>query len=128
MAYVSWRDERREVSSLVDLDALLDRIHADGVGGKPALACLELPAGDSLAIGLGREVSVLNFVSSSANPPYFSSRGDNTDEEVTVHFEFMGDWSEYPLTRTISLDAARAALRYFWDTGKLDPSIRWEEV
>ena len=67
----------REVNSRADLDALLDEIAAESERDKkPRLVSVNLPDGTSLALGLGRRESVLQFVSASADPPYFTSRGD----------------------------------------------------
>ena len=79
---IQWNDGcKKKVKSLVELDSLLDRLHRDE---QPVMAVVESPAnGDSLAIGLGRDVSVLNFVPGSGDPPYFTSLGaDVRDEPV----------------------------------------------
>ncbi len=110
------------------LDALLDEVHARATQDEPVLALVELqPSTDTLSIGLGRDVSVLNYVAGSGDPPYFTSSG-GPDSEETVHYRYMGDWSEYPTKNTIPMAAARRAMRHFWLTGELDPSVAWEEV
>lgn len=128
MARVTWDNEERLVASIGDLDALLDELHAEAVRGQPILVSVERSDNaDSLSIGLGRDVSVLNYVSATGDPPYFSTCGGPL-EDRTVHFMFMGDWSEFPLKNTIPLEAARRAMRHFWQTGALSPDVEWEEV
>lgn len=131
MAIVKWgkSESTSVVESIEELEALLDRLHLDAAKGEPILVTVErVQDGDSLTIGVGREMSVLNFVSSDGDPPYFISRGDNNDDDQTVHFYFMGSWSEFPLKNTVPLERARAAIRHFWKTGVRDPTIGWEEV
>lgn len=128
MTKVSWDDAERPINSINELEALLDDIHGEAIRRRPCLASIELsPTGASLSIGLGREVSILNYVSGTGNPPYFSSSGGLSADEA-VHFYFMGDWSEYPLRNTIPVEVARRAVRYFYQTGQLDPAVTWEEV
>lgn len=114
------------VRNVQELDSVLDTIHAQN-RTVPIITTLESPEnGDSLAIGLGAEESVLSFVAGDGDPPYLASRGDNASSEPIV-FQFMGDWSEFPGKCAISLDAARAAMREFFSTGKLSDDIVWIE-
>ncbi len=122
---IQWNgDSEAEVASIAELDALLDQIHSTGCA---VMAVVESPAnGDSLAIGLGRTVSVLNFVPGTGDPPYFSSVGADERDE-SVEFNFMGEQSEFPMRNTISVESARIAMREFFETGKLATSVEWEE-
>ncbi len=122
---IQWNDGcEKEVNSLVELDSLLDRLHGDD---QPVMAVVESPTnGDSLAIGLGRDVSVLNFVPGSGDPPYFTSLGTDMRDEP-VQFNFMGEQSEFPMRNAIPLDAARNAVREFFESGRRSSSIEWEE-
>jgi len=120
--------ERPEVAigTVEELDRLLDRIQQENIPS-PVLVTVELQSsGDSLSIGLGRNESVLNFVSGSGNPPYWSSVGEHEEDEA-VGFNFMGELSEIPLRHLIPLDLARQALRDFVRTGKLSQIVKWEE-
>jgi hypothetical protein len=120
--------ERPEVvfGTVEELDRLLDQLQQENIPS-PVLVTLELPSsGDSLSIGLGRAESVLNFVSGSGNPPYWSSVGEHEEDEA-VGFNFMGELSEIPLRHLIPLDLARQAVRDFVRTGKLSQKVKWEE-
>ena len=114
------------IGTVEELDRLLDQLQQENIPS-PVLVTVELPSsGDSLSIGLGRNESVLNFVSGSGNPPYWSSVGEHEEEEA-VSFNFMGELSEIPLRHLIPLDLARQAVRDFVSTGKLSQKVKWEE-
>lgn len=122
---VQWSENgETEVASVDELDAVLDGLHNAGL---PLLVVVESSnQGDSLAIGLGRNVSVLNFVCGTGEPASFTSLGlDERDEPV--EFNFMGAQSEFPLRNTIPVAVARQALREFIQTGGRTSSITWEQ-
>src|SRR5262249_22568657 len=117
MFKVSWENSEEEVRTVEELDRLLDKLHSQYPGERPVLVTIEIPeSGDSMGIGLGREVSVLNYVSGSRDPPYFTSRGTCYDGPPLV-FRFMGDLSELPRCCAIPVSVAREALRYFCRSG-----------
>ena len=127
MAKVAWNEHQRDVERLSDLEQILDDLHARFTDAEPTAVVHELPeTGDSLAIVLGRDKSVLSYVSGSKDPPYFTSVGAE-EPDGTIEFRFMGDLSELPLKNAVPIQEARAAMRYFWNTGKLTSDIAWEE-
>lgn len=127
MYVVQWDDQSERVSSPLDLDELLDRLDAAFAKSDPTLVVIERSnVGDSIAIGLGRERSVLNHVGASGDPPYFTSRGEDPSE-VALGFKFGGEWSEFPTMATVPMEVARQAVRHFCACGELDPAVRWEE-
>ena len=76
MFTVAWDQHERHLLSIHDVERLLDELHVDFSRTDPTLVTVELSeSGASLAIGLGRERSVLNYISGSKDPPYFTSRG-----------------------------------------------------
>ena len=114
------------ISTVEELDRLFDELEQEFIQS-PVLLTVELPSsGDSLSIGLGRSESVLNFVSGTGNPPYWSSVGDHEEDEA-VGFNFMGELSEIPLRHLIPIELARQAVHDFVRTGKLSPIVKWEE-
>lgn len=130
MAIVRWSESEpeRTAGTLEELEAILSDLQSVAARDKPLLVCVERsPGKDSLSIGLGRAVSVLNFVAGSGDPPYYTSRGDSDDDDGTMHFYFMDSWSEFPNKCAISLEDALSAMRHFWRTGERDPAVRWEE-
>jgi hypothetical protein len=127
MAKIIWDESERDVNSINELDLVLDELHAEFSRGEPVLVVLELSeTGDSLAIGLGRDESVLSYVPGDKNPPYFTSTSEK-DIGGTLVFRFMGDCSEFPLRNTVPIKATREAVRYFWRTGRLTTELKWEE-
>ena len=125
---VTWELEETTVHSINDLEGLLDRLHRESRREQARLVVVELSdTGDSLAIGLGGDESVLNYVNSSKDPPYFTSVSDEKHSDQLFTFRFMGDLSEFPSRNMIPLDAARAAMRSFCLTGQLPSTVTWEE-
>jgi len=125
---VQWAKRcERKVTSLTELDALLDDLHTKHQGDRAVLVTVESPeSGDSLAIGVGRDLSVLNYVPGTGDPPYFTSLG-NESAKGTIVFHFMGQWSEFSMRNAIPFDQARKAVRFFFETGKLSDKVKWEE-
>lgn len=125
---VVWgRDRVQEVDSPADLETLLDQIAAEcELEEKPLLVSVNLPDGTSLAAGLGRQESVLNFVSASADPPSFTSSGTNSRDDKVVHFYYQGSWTEFPVKNLIPLSQAREAVRLFAKDGRRPQNVEWE--
>ena len=126
MLVVEWEGQRRVVADLDELDDLLDHIHASTVAA-PVLVSVIRADGESLTIGLGRELSVLSHVPADMNPPYRASAGDVEGDEL-VSYSFQGSYSEFPMTDCVPLADARFALREFAANGTLSARIRWHEV
>jgi hypothetical protein len=128
---LQWRLEWDEngavfVDSEAALDKRLDELGAEATP-EPFMAELISPAGDSLALGLGREQSVMSWVSASQDPPYLASKG-NPDAEGTIVFLYRGGWSEFPCWSAVPVSGARQAMRDFFATGRLPSGVAWEEV
>ena len=85
---------------------------------------LFLENGSSLAFGLGRHVTVLDYVPADLNPPYFQALGHASANEPLL-FRFRGDTSEYPPEAAVPTDVGRAALRHFLVTGELTSELEW---
>jgi hypothetical protein len=124
---LSWDDGEVAVRSVSELDALLDRLTAEAESGVPFMVTVARPDGATLSIGLGRAESVASYVSGSLDPPYFGSRGDGEREEH-IEFVFGGELTEFPPGSAVPTEAAREALRVFFETGELSPKIGWEET
>ena len=124
---LEWNEnDRAEISGVGDLDLLLERLDREAVQ-HPIVVELIDPAGAALSVGLGREITVLNYVGPTQDPPYFQSVGDAGSEPVV--FFYRGEWSEYPPDAAIPKPAGLRALREFFDgAGELPRSVRWAEV
>jgi len=124
---IRWDGDRSAaVRDLAELDATLDRLASDHPGDQAILAEVVAPSEDSLSVGLGREESVLSFVSASGDPPYYTSLGDPA-AEGGVSFSFSRAWSEFPRRSLIPSTAAREAVRQFFTTGSRTDAVRWVE-
>jgi hypothetical protein len=95
----------------------------------PMIAEVTLDDGDCLAIGLGREVSVLSYVGASKMPPYLISQGlARARDGEGVVFHYYGHWSEFPPPAAVPVEEAVDAVRYFCEHGELSPLMNWAEV
>lgn len=127
MFTLTWTGEHRSAPTVEAVDEILDQVHAEHFERDPQVVTVEVDAtGDTLAIGLGRDRSALNYVSASGDPPYFTSVGES-DEPGYITFRFGGDLSELPLRHSVPTTTAREVMRHFCRTGTLSPAIRWEE-
>lgn len=127
MFTVEWNDHTYQTTFIDEVERILDELHAEFASKDPQLVTVELSeTGDSLAIGLGRNRSVLNYVSGSKDPPYFTSVGE-VDADEPISFRFGGEWSEFPMKHSVPITSARLALRHFCTTGKLTSAINWEQ-
>ena len=79
-----------------------------------------------MAIGLGRDKSVLLF-QASADPPYFQSVGEH-DNPGVILFTYGGEETELSLEAAIDPKAALQAAAEFFDTDERPISVDWEEV
>ena len=121
---IEWNNSKETVSSLSELEALLKEINSLGT---PYLVVIQSPVnGDSLAVGLGKNKSVLNYISGSLTPPYYTSIGSSDFVEEGVEFDFMGEWSEFPSKNLIPVEAAAEAVRHFYQYHEKSPKIEWE--
>jgi hypothetical protein len=123
-------DDRAIITSVEDLDALLDRIDADArrIGRPQDVQLRGAEHAGTLGIVVGHDRSVLNHIPEHLDPPYMTSRGED-DEDRPFTFYVAGDHhSEAAWWQTIPADVAREAARVFLITGQLDDRIRWEEV
>ena len=126
MIRVTWEGHTERAESIEDLEGLLDRIAADYPGDRAVLATLTREdTGDSLKIGLGRPDSVLEFMPSSLEPPYFASVGLAQDEGTEV-FHYDGEWTEIRRRNLIPTEDARRAARRFFLTSERPSEVAWE--
>jgi hypothetical protein len=127
MFKIEWNQQERIASSIDDVNRILDELHMNFMSGDPQLVTVELnETGDSLAIGLGRDRSVLNYINGSKDPPYLTSTG-GIEVDEPIAFRFGGEWSEFPMKNSIPTSVARQVMGQFCATGNLSSAIQWEE-
>lgn len=125
-AKVTYHGGEAKVSTVEELDAVVTRAHEEALK-RPSMIELVLDSGDAMAMGLGREVTVLSFVPHTLEPPYFASLGD-VSAEGFIDFAYAGQFSEFPRSQAIPVDVGREALRGFFATGNLPQVVAWQEV
>lgn len=120
--------QERTCRTVEELDELLDQLALEYAGDRAIITKIELDtSGDSLTIGLGRDMSVLEHMRSSLDPPYLMSVGDH-DKKGEVVFFLDGEATEIARSNLVPTSLAREAVRRFATTGELLDRIRWEEV
>lgn len=128
MAKLIWgEDGEAAVGSAEELDALLDRLTGEAESSEPFIVELVGDGGAALSMGIGRPLSVVNYVSASFDPPYFQSVGHAGNEDELV-FLYRGEWSEFPPQSAVPTEHARDALRRFLETEMRPDSIAWGET
>lgn len=122
-----------EVHSLDELSRCVGDIEKEAkMAKKPVL--LELVAvenrgaplanGSALAIGLGRDHSVLSFSGSNNNVNFIAK--DSIASSSTTWFLYGGSQSEFCSENIIPIEKAKAAFEYFFQSGKLLRDISWD--
>lgn len=125
-ARLEWNEAaERSVASVDGLDRALDEL-STGASGASFLVELVREDGASLSLGLGRSLTVLDYVPPDLDPPYFQSVGDEGGE--SLWFRFRGDLSEFPSNAAVPVELGRRALRHFFQTGELSPELAWRET
>ena len=124
---LNWGENEVVVSSVQELDALLDSLTVEAEQDTPFMVALSREDESTLSIGLGRPESVASYVPGSLDPPYLVSRGKG-EGDGPVEFFFGGQMTEFPPTSAVPVEAARDALRVFFETGELSPNLDWEET
>lgn len=128
MLKVQWdSNSERQVDSVEQLDVLLDKLDEQHNGKNAIMVTVELvDSGDTLTIGVGRNLSVLSMVPGSGDPPYYSSVGDENSNGL-VTFLYMEEPTEFPLRKCIPRELARQAMQHFAATGERSDQVKWEE-
>lgn len=115
------------VSTLADLDRLLDAIEAESAEGRPTIAEVTLP-GLSVTIGLGSARSFVQLTGSGSGSPYMVTVGDPAEVGVAT-FYYQGEHhTEIAGRHLIPCHAARDIVREVFTTGRRPSTGRWEEV
>lgn len=131
MIQLWWGVAERKFDSIVDLDQALDQLHEEHLAKDGIIIEIRVfPSGNCLSIGLGRETTVLNFVQTDRQPPYFISvvKAPSNNTQPLVFF-FDGSWTEYSAQNGVPISDARVAVRQFISTGgSLPNSVNWKEI
>lgn len=90
---------------------------------------IDIVAGDGrgLALGIGRDKTVLSLVGVMGSPPYYASVGDE-NAEGTISFDYGGQRTDFRLRHAVPVLAARTAAVQFLSESGLPDAVRWAEV
>ncbi|MCY3019679.1 MAG: Imm1 family immunity protein [Planctomycetota bacterium] len=125
---VAWQEGQEPVivDEIKTLDLLLDRLDSEASHqvDRPFMVEIMGQDGSVLAMGLGRGMTVVSFISAVGN---YGSVGDR-GKAGTVSFFLYGHHSEFPMRSAVPSATARNAAREFFITGQRPGSVQWEEV
>jgi hypothetical protein len=91
----------------------------------PLFAVLNSPDGSSLAIGLGREWSVLSYTATGGWPARHV-HGNDINEGL-LNYKFFGHFSEMPARYAVVFSDALDAAVSFFESGRLSEKLQWED-
>ncbi|WP_437837718.1 Imm1 family immunity protein [Sorangium sp. So ce1153] len=121
---LTWgKNQHVQVKSVRELDAILDQLAEQAKDYGMIVQATHLN-GSVLALGLGREETVLTFFDQHGKS--FTSVGDRNREDYLA-FEFGGDVSEMMGAKAVPISAARSAARAFFECGEIPEQINWEQ-
>jgi hypothetical protein len=130
LAKVVWGDalSERTVFSELELREVLSELNESAKRG-PYIADVTIRRGDTLSVALGRDVSVLSFVSSTLDPPYFASKGRSPRAgDGFIDFLYHGAPTQFPEWQAIPYEAAVDATCLFVSQGTLPAVVDWITV
>jgi hypothetical protein len=104
---------------------LLDRLTAEDAA-RPSIAVVVSPSGKNISLGLGRELTVVEY-QASADPPYYASIGDEAARGL-VTFDYGGEETEIERRHLVPIKAARRAIAEFLKSDERPGNLKWEEV
>ena len=90
----------------------------------PFFAVLNAPDGTTLAVGLGRTLSVLSYTAPGGWPAQHVVNSNAGAGRLT--FKFLGHFTEIPSEYAVPLDDALDAAADFFLSGKLTEKLAWE--
>jgi hypothetical protein len=131
--FVEWGNDAAAVSvtSLEELDSLLDDLECMGRSTAPFLVVLVGADGSSLTIGVGRDESIAQYSDGTDDGPSFAgvAANDTTNSAQTcapLVFELDGEPNEMLAELATPSESTRQAARYFFTERGRDPRMRWE--
>lgn len=105
---------------------MLDAVHQEHADSGRLVQIVN-ESGDTLMVGLGKQLSVLTYAPAEGWSSKSSRSGDAIDDGEAIGF-FMGShWSEMPKCYAVPVEHAREAVTFFCERGELLPSIEWAD-
>lgn len=123
-------DEEVQEESVLDVASALDlyrRVDAASRKSDPTMVEFENGHGAAIAIGAGRDVTVIT-AQGSDDPPYFTTRAGRRLASDDVDFMYAGENTPYPAHSVVAKADGLRALERFLRSGELDPDLQWEQL
>jgi hypothetical protein len=118
-------EEPAVVSTVAELDIILDRITAEVSLDAPPLVALDMPARErSMMIGVRGVVGILNFLDLATGAGY-ASKGPSASAPTPPYF-YCDRWTGITAGAEIPIDQVRAAAREFLATGERPTCVEWQ--
>jgi hypothetical protein len=126
MKWVLQTDENRseEIANTDQLRQRLVQLH-EQAKLNPVFAVLNASDGSTLAIGLGRELSVLSYTAPEGWPAKHI-QGDIANEGL-VTYKFFGHFTEMPARYAVAVADAVEVVVDLFDAGRLSEKLLWDE-
>lgn len=124
------QNEEVQEESILDVASALDlyrRVDDDSRQTDPTMVEFEDGYGTAIAIGAGRDVTVIT-TQASENPPYFTSMARQRLTSEDVDFMYAGENTPYPASSIVPKAEGVRALERFLRSGELDPELDWEQL
>ena len=116
--------ERRQITNANELREQLCTAH-ERARHEPLIALLNAPDGSTLAIGLGRDRSVLNHIAPGGWPSRHAT--DDFAGRELLQYTLAGQISEVPACGTVAIQNAIDACVRFMQNGDVNGSLSWED-
>jgi hypothetical protein len=117
--------ERSQIKTWEEANALIER--AASQSGHPFMMEFFSPdSGQSLALGIGRNSTVVTY-QHSLDPPYFISLGDR-EALGTEWFRYGGEETEYLASNLVSTNKGMDALKQFVINRIQPGNLEWERL
>jgi hypothetical protein len=125
-----WTEEEvvreRKVNDVAGAMSLFNELDASG-RHHPTMVEFENGDGGAIAIGAGRDVTVIT-AQHSIDPPYFTSQAKGAPDDDEYSFLYAGENTPYPGSSVVPKKDGVRPLEHFLRSGELDPDLDWEKL
>ena len=123
-------DDEVQEEAVPDVASALDlyrRIDAASRKSDPTMVEFDSSPGPSIAVGAGRDVTVIT-AQDSDDPPYFTTMARRQLTPQDLMFMYAGENTPYPAHSMVPKADGVRALERFLRSGELDPDLEWEQL
>jgi hypothetical protein len=127
--YLPEQDSPIVVSTMEEVDALIDRVRAESPSAAPILMDVHLsgnPAPQGLDVGISTDCGVIRY-SGRDWPRGVMSTGEKRTDQTERPYFYMGHWRKFTASAEIPLDVIREAVKEFLVTDGARPTcVQWQ--